>query len=722
MNLNITKNDVKTSLADIGRSFKEYGADLRPDIRRITGKNRYGHLLSPITVGGIRLSNRMMTTSMSPGRGYTDAETHKPTQMFLNYLEERAAGGFELICQTVMMYPQTGVTRHPVPWAFSDEYVPGLSSMAEVVHRHGSHLVGQIPALNNWRPTGSDREEAYGPSDITIRQIHGQYFVPMSKEQIPDYIAQAVNAASILKKSGWDGVELVAGAGGTLNRFLSKATNNRTDEYGGSAENRCRLLLEMCAAIKEALPGFPVFLRWSPIDLVPGGNEIGDAHELAKYIDRAGFGYINVQIGWHESSVPTTTKEIKDGYWSWVSAELKKVCRTPIVTGYRETDPDVMERILAEGRADMIGGLRYSLADPEFPRKLREGREKEIRRCICCCRCLDDMAAGRGQEYCSVNPGLGPELLTPLVRAAVPKRVMVIGSGPAGLSAALTAAKEGHNVTLFERGPRIGGCLVLSSVFSPMYERLIKYYKAVLPSYKNLKIKLNTTVTAGLVRDFSPDAVIVAVGGEAADGGLPGIENGNVVLSHDLLELLNGRPPQKPGIVNKVMWNAGYVFLHFIYSPRLVDFVLRLPSPWPVGKNVAVVGGGLPGCEMGMKLKGSWRKLDIFEEGKIGFDVGSSERFIVRNAFKTSDDIEMYEKYKVVSLTNSGVYAVDANGEENFFPADTVAVTLGFEENRALYEEIKALAPQVLIAGDCNEPKRMPDATKAGYRAAMQIK
>ena len=338
-----------------------------------TPRQKYEHLLSPINDGGIWLSTRMMTTSMSPGKGYTDAETHKPTQMFLNYLEERAAGGFDLICQTVMMYPQTGVTRHPVPWAFSDEYVDGLSSMSAVVHKYGSHLVGQIPALNNWRPTGSDKEEAYGPSDITIRQIHGQYYVPMTKEQIPDYIGQAVNTAKILRKSGWDGVELIAGAGGTLNRFLSKATNNRTDEYGGSPENRCRLLLEMCKAIKDALPDFPVFLRWSPIDLVPGGNTIEDALELAPYIDNAGFGYINVQIGWHESSEPTTTKEIPDGYWSWVSAELKKVVRkTPIVTGYRETDPEVMEKILAEGKADIIGGLRYSLAE-EAQRGTRQG-------------------------------------------------------------------------------------------------------------------------------------------------------------------------------------------------------------------------------------------------------------------------------------------------------------------------------------------------------------
>ena len=302
------------------------------------------------------------------------------------------------------------------------------------------------------------------------------------------------------------------------------------------------------------------------------------------------------------------------------------------------------------------------------------------------------------------------------------KKAAIIGSGPAGLSAALTAAREGHKVTVFERGPRIGGCLVLSSVFSPMYERLIKYYKAVLPKYPNIDIRCNKKVTAEFVKKCAPEVVIVAVGGECIDGDMPGTDGKNVVRSHDFLELLNGRPPQKPGIVNKVLWNAGYVFLHFIYTPKLINFALKLPSPWPVGKKVAIIGGGLPGCEMGMKLTGGWRKMNIFETGKIGYDVGSSERFIVRNTFKTADDVEMHEKSRVVSITDSGVYAVNENGQEDFYEANTVAVTLGFKENRELYEQVKDLAPQVFIVGDCNEPKRMADATKAGYRAAASIK
>lgn len=276
-----------------------------------------------------------------------------------------------------MMYPQSPEARHPIPWAFAEEHVEGLSKMSAVVHKYGSHLVGQIPALNNWRPTDGDKEG--------IRPFGHHH----QKDTRPKVRRHDQGADAGLHRPGRQRRHdtpkerlgrrgaLVAGAGGTFNRFLSKATNNRTDEYGGSAENRCRLLLEMCSAIKQALPGFPVFLRWSPIDLVPGGNEIEDALELAPYIDRAGFGYINVQIGWHESSVPTT-RRYRRLLVLGVRRAQEGLRTAPIVTGYRETDPDVMEKILAEGKADMIGGPEeYSLADPEFPKKLRERRRKD---------------------------------------------------------------------------------------------------------------------------------------------------------------------------------------------------------------------------------------------------------------------------------------------------------------------------------------------------------
>lgn len=679
---------------------------------------QFKHLFSPINVANLTLRNRLITTSMSPGLGYTTYEG-KPTQRFLNYLEERARGGVALICQSVAFYPRQSI--HPVPHAFKEEHIPHLKQMAEVVHKHGALLVGQALSVHEWRRSEDEPEDHWGPSDIVMLKSMPK-FRTMSKEDIKIFTAQVARCGTILKAAGWDAIEIIAGVGSTLSRFLSPATNNRTDEYGGSVENRCRFVVEVIQAVKKACgDDFPVLVRWSPVDFVKGGNEIEDAKKIAPILEAAGAAWHNCQVGWHESSVPLVTKDIPDGYWSWISAELKKVATIPVVTAYRQTDPVIMEKILAEGKADIIGGVRYNIADPEFPNKVREGRLEDVNKCICCCRCLDDViSGGKPLEYCSVNPRLGPELDKPLEPAPQPKKVMVVGSGPAGLAAALTAACRGHAVTLYERGPRIGGCLTLSAVFNPMYERLTRYYQAQLRKNPRITVKLNTTVTPELVETEKPDAVIVAVGGRPVELKVPGVNGSNVVRSHDFLELLNGKPPSKPGLLNKFMWYAAAIFLRYFYSPQLIRKLLRIK--WPLGYRVAIIGGGLPGCELGRELLDKKRKLAIFEEGKkIGHDVGASERFLVVSKFKNSPDVQLEPLTKVIAITGKGVQARRADGTEFTYAADTVAITLGFEKNLDLAEQLKGKIAVLKVIGDCADPKRMADATKQGYRAALEI-
>lgn len=219
-------------------------------------------------------------------------------------------------------------------------------------------------------------------------------------------------------------------------------------------------------------------------------------------------------------------------------------------------------------------------------------------------------------NYCGVNPHLGEELEKPLItKTNKAKKVMVIGSGPGGFSAAVTAARRGHQVTIYERGPRVGGCLVMSSIFSPIYDRLNTYYKTILRKHPEIKVELNTTVTPELVKSVKPDAVVVAIGGHPVDLDVPGAGGGNVIKSHDFLEMLNGKPPQKPGIVNKVMWNCGSVFLKFFYTPDLArTFMAKFP--WPLGKKIAIIGGGLPGCELGKEMMHHDRDLVIIDDHK----------------------------------------------------------------------------------------------------------
>lgn len=686
--------------------------------------SKFPILSSPIQFGSCTLKNRMMTTSMSPGHGYVTNDG-KPTQRMLNYLEERAAGQTALVCQTVAFFYRKPDSPHPLPLAYNDSHIDGLKKMAEVIRKHGTLLIGQPWAVHDWKPTHEEEEKPWGPSETVI--LKGMRpFTPMKKEHIEIFKQQMVQCSLTLQKAGWDGVEVMAGVGGIINRFISSATNNRTDEYGGSLENRCRLAVEVIEAIRKACgPDFPILVRWSPVEYVKGiqeGHGIEESLKVAPILEKAGIDMHNLAVGWHESSIPLTTKDVPDGHWSWISEKIKSVTTKPVATGYRETDPFVMEEILKQKKADMIAGLRYSIADPEFPKKVMEDRPEDINKCICCCRCLDDVVSqGKPLEYCGVNPRLGPELDIPIQKTKKPKHVMIVGSGPAGLSAAVTASNRGHDVTIYERGPRIGGCLVMSAIFSPSYERLKNYYKTYLEKHPEIKIKLKTTVTPELVEQVKPDAVIVAVGGHPISINVPGANGRNVVQSHDFLEMLNGKPPKKPGFVNKFMWNAGSVFLKFFYTPNLARKFMGI-SHWPLGKRIAVIGGGLPGCELGKEMMHHNRELEIFEERKkIGWDVGGSDRFHVTSAFKKSPHVKLHTLTKVKEITDKGVKAVDSKGKNIFTEVNTVAVTLGFEPNLDLATAIKGIVEEVHVIGDCKNPARMADATKDGYLAGMAL-
>lgn len=684
--------------------------------------SKFPLLSSPIKIGKLTMKNRMMTTSMSPGHEYT-SDDGKPTLRFLNYLEERAAGDIALICQTICFYPRSESQMdhlHPLPLGFSDEHLPHLRAMAEAVQKHGGLIIGQPYAVHDWKSTPDEEEHYWGPSTKSVSKMIPK---PMTKEHIETFKKNVVQCCLTLQKAGWDGIEVMAGVGGILNRFMSPATNDRTDEYGGSTENRCRLTVEIMADIKKACgDDYPMLVRWSPVDFIKGSLDIEEALKIVPILEKSGAVMHNLAPGWHETSVPLTIKEVPEGHWSYVSEKIKTVATIPVVTAYRNTDPYSMEDILQKKKADIIGGLRYNIADPQFAKKVMEDRPEDINRCICCCRCLDDVISqGKPLNFCGVNPRLGDELEKPLLKTEKIKKVMVVGSGPGGLSAAVTASSMGHDVTIFERGPRVGGCLVMSTIFSPTYGRLNQYYQTILKKHPEIKLRLNTPVTAELVNHIKPDAVIVATGGHPIDLDVPGVDGKNVITSHDFLEMLSGKAPKKPGLFNKFMWNAGSIFLRFFYTPDLARFFMA-KSPWPLGKKIAIIGGGLPGCELGKEMMHHNRDLVIIEERKkIGWDVGGSDRFHLTSPFKKSPRVTLETLTKVKEINAQGVKVIHEDGSEAFHTANTVALTLGFDKSLGLANSLQNKAASVEAVGDCANPARMADATKAGYLAAIKL-
>ncbi|MDR1321393.1 MAG: NAD(P)/FAD-dependent oxidoreductase [Gracilibacteraceae bacterium] len=682
-------------------------------------------LSAPLRLRNRVLKNRLMTTSMSPGRGYVDMDgTAQPR--FIHYLEERARGQVALICQTVAMFPRRPDQQdhlYPLPIAFAESDLPNLRRMAEAVHRHSGLLAGQLYAVHDWKAAAEDREEHWGPSDVPVLKNSPPIRV-MSQEDIAVFRRHMTRSALLLQEAGWDGAEVMAGVGGILNRFLSRATNKREDEYGGSLPNRVRLTTEVIRDLRAACgEDFIITVRWSPVEYILGGHEITDSLAVVPYLEEAGMDLHNLAVGWHESSVALTTKDVPDGHWAWIAAAIKSVARLPVAQGYRMTDPWVMEEILRQGKADVIAGLRYNIADPEFPRKIMENRPQEIKRCITCCRCIDDaVSAGRPLNFCGVNPRMGPELDESPPPAAAPRKVVVVGSGPAGLAAAVTALERGHQVTVYERGPRLGGCLLLSSVFSPTYELLLQYYKQYLAARPDIRLRLNTPFTLELPRLLEADAVIIAAGGIPIALGAPGAERDNVVQSHDFLSLLSGRAPRSSSPWRNFMWRSGAIFLRFCYTPALArKFMARVS--WPLGRKLAVVGGGLPGCELTKEMMKHGREITLLEEGKrIGADVGGSDRFLMISAFRKAENVRLEASSRVTAVTETGVAVQKEDGTCFTVEADTVAVTLGFAANRQLAQRLRQAGVRAVYeAGDCLEPARIADATKAGYLAALKI-
>lgn len=688
-------------------------------------------LSSPLKVNGITLKNRMMTTSMSPGVGYI-ADDNRPADRVINYLEERAAGGYSLINFTICFWKRNeGDGLVPLASCYDESCIPDLKRMTDVVHKHGGLLSAQPYCVHDWKPSADEPESPWGPSDIAILKFMGG-FKAMSLQQIEDFKQQYFNGVKVLLAAGFDAIEVMAGVGGIMSRFMAKATNNRTDEYGGSLENRARLTLEVIRGVREIVgPDFPIIVRWSPVDFIKSpagpGLSMEESLQIAQWLEEAGADLHDLAVGWHETSVPLTTKVIEDGHWTYISEQIKAVAKKPVAQGYRNTDPAVMEQNLKDGKLDVIAGCRYSIADPSLPNEVMNDQIDDMRLCIVCCRCLDDVVSqGKPLNICGVNPRLGEELdheAYPPVQKK--KNVMVIGSGPGGINAALTAARRGHAVDLYEQGPRLGGCVKMSSIFSPYHERYLNYLINQVNKQKGVTIHLNAPMDADKVKAAHPDAVVVAIGGEPIGLDVPGSDRKNVVLSHDFLDMLNGHAPHKKnGGFDNFMWSSGTKYLKMHYSPTFARNMTAKMS-WPISRNVAIVGGGLPGCEFGELCRETGRQAAIIEERKkIGYDVGGSDRFGLIGGFKKADNISMYPLTKVTEITETGVKAVQTTDEgekELFIPAKTVAITLGFDPNHGLADALDGICDEVYMVGDCDNPGRIADATKAGYRAGCAL-
>jgi len=678
-------------------------------------------LFEPIRVGNLELKNRIKMPAMAVMPPESEEVVVSRLKAFYT---EKAKGGVAII--GVSCTP-TRLMQDPMLGLHDDRFIKGLKQLTEAIHANGAKTYAQLGVGYCWA-FGDGPVEVVGPSGVSLSGRPGTPFrlggpleptMPraLSQDEIRKIVKAYGDGAQRAREAGFDAVEVIASVGYIIAQFLSPLTNRRTDEYGGSFENRMQFLLEIIESIKKkAGSDFTYTCRLSGSDLLDGGYTIEDTARTAQILEMAGIHEIDVMSGWHNAPFPIIQTDVPQGAWAYMAGVVRKAVGIPVAAGTQIQDVVVAEKMLAGGKADMVYMARALLADPELPNKAREGRLADIRPCMNCCHCIEDSDAP--PIYCSVNARLSRELEYPAETAATErKRVLVIGGGPAGIEAAMIAALRGHEVTLCERGPRLGGSLVLAAITNRRMGNVVKYLERQVRKLP-VELRLSTDVTPALLDEIKPDVVVLASGGMAPVLEVPGGSGANVLDHRDMKGLLAGRAVNKGGFGQRLMSRLGAMFVRFVYKPELIRWMLRFGFPF--GKRVAIVGGSFAGCELAVTLVGRGKKVSVIEESKrIGADVGLVHRWVWMRQLREAG-ARLETGASVTEITDRGV-RINKAGSTDFIEADTIILAGGLKPDTGLAEEFSGRGPVVYSIGDCAEPGKLLEATASGFLTGHKI-
>jgi 2,4-dienoyl-CoA reductase (NADPH2) len=663
-------------------------------------------LFETIVINRLEVKNRIYMPAMHMGM----ADNFQVTDRLVEFYAERARGGAGMIVVGYATVDEFSGNIQNIG-AHKDEFIPGLSRLAAAINDNGARSAVQINHAGRYNSSFFlNGQPPVAPSAIASRMTR-ETPRALTIAEIKTTIESFAQAALRVKKAGFSAVEILSGTGYLISEFLSALTNQREDEYGGDLDHRMRFGVEVMQAIRRKVgDDFPVIVRMNGNDFMPGGQGRLELQTYAKtLVEQAGVDALCINVGWHEARVPQIVTSVPRGVYAYLSRGIKELVSVPVIASHRINDPMTAREMIGDGMCDMVAMGRSLIADPFLPQKAHSGREEEIVHCVACAQgCFDNLFKLKAVE-CLCNPRAGREADTRPVKAATPKKVMVVGGGAAGMSAALAAAERGHAVTLFEQSDRLGGQLFLAGA-PPGRDEFVVLAKdlAQQVAVSPVTVRLKKTVDEAVIDAERPDAVIVATGAVPLTPPIPGANLPNVAQAWDVLQ------------------NNVYV-----------------------GRRVAIIGGGAVGVETALFLadkgtlsgeaikfllinqaetpqtlydlavKGTKEIVIIEMLDAIGKDIGRSTKWTM---FQDLDrgNIKRLTVTKALEITPTGVRVEGPKGVQEI-SADTVIMAAGAKSLNTLAAIVEKKGIACQTVGDARKVAQAIDAIHQGFKAGQYV-
>lgn len=646
----------------------------------------YERLFTPSKIRNMELKNKIIMAPCERNYAHVNGS---PSLRYIDYLVERAKGGVALMIVEATYVDPVG-KNHIAQLGFYDEaQMESHKRLTETIHKVGGKVAVELVHGGRQCSSAYTGFQPVGPSAVRCGTLsQGDLPRAMEKEEFKEMAEKFVKSAKLSKEAGYDAVELHGSHGYLLYQFLSPRANQRTDEYGGSLENRMRFPLEVVRAVREALgEDYPLLYRHSAEEKMEGGLTLEETCIFCKELEKAGVDLIDVTAGTYESVIwIAQPMSFPHGVMREMSREIKKHVSIPVTTVGRIDTPEFAEELLAVGDADYICMGRPLHADPDLPNKAKEGRSDEIQHCPSCMSCSDQLGT-QLPISCAINPRAGRERELAITPAPVPKRVLVIGGGPGGLTAAWVSAQRGHSVKLVESADQVGGQLLCAS--TPAHKNGLEI---IVKDLLNLATKAGVQVVTGAKADTefikaeNPDVVLFA------SGALPvipaSIEGMDLIPHCTALEILSGKV--KPA----------------------------------EGENILVMGGGLVGSETAVFLSDNGFKVTMIEPGgAIIRGLGLREGWVLRKHLENNENIKIMISTTVHKVEEDGVI-IHSQGVYTKEKFDRIVFAIGMKANNTLYEELvfdEDFKGEMYPLGDCVLPRKVKEVTYDAYVAALKI-